>query len=271
MRCINIGTRGFVPAPPRRPSPLEPHIDFTFKERLQEELLLRDPPQPFPAEPLNRSCPLLRLRDMLTPKARPPVRLNQGVQEREAPGSLQSASSKPTALSPTPRSSNRNRRVLKHDAEALYPSDASLFSAASIEFGGPPTRTATGSVDRYEAAPGASSVLWGSMRSLYGGQIIFWDLGLVIAFPAGSTILLPLGCFVIRLLRSGRRAAVIPSFNGPEGGITRWIQNGHRSDVSFAVKATKAEHDQREVLRARAATQTHGQHSQITLTSWIVA
>ncbi|KAJ7078640.1 hypothetical protein C8R43DRAFT_1143378 [Mycena crocata] len=87
MRCINIGTRGFVPAPPRPPlvidefnipryivasadSPLEPHIDFPFKERLQEELLLRDPPQPFPAEPLESELPPLRLRDMLTPKAR---------------------------------------------------------------------------------------------------------------------------------------------------------------------------------------------------------
>ncbi|KAJ7016349.1 hypothetical protein C8F04DRAFT_1202424, partial [Mycena alexandri] len=31
---------------------LEPHIKFSLSKRLREELALRDPPQPFPADPL---------------------------------------------------------------------------------------------------------------------------------------------------------------------------------------------------------------------------
>ncbi|KAJ7078639.1 hypothetical protein C8R43DRAFT_853968, partial [Mycena crocata] len=59
-----------------------------------------------------------------------------------------------------------------------------------------------------------------------GGQIIFWDLGLVIAFPAGSTILLPLGLLRYSFVevREGERRYSVVQWAG--SGITRWIQNG---------------------------------------------
>ena len=63
-RRINILTPGFVHKPrltkrqpsrfviPPLESALEPHINFSLIDRLDEEQAIRDPPQPFPEEPL---------------------------------------------------------------------------------------------------------------------------------------------------------------------------------------------------------------------------
>ncbi|KAJ7106118.1 hypothetical protein C8R43DRAFT_1140605 [Mycena crocata] len=139
---------------------------------------------------------------------------------------------------------------LQHDPCAMYPSDASVFSAASVEFGGPPRgQASTGVPDRYEAGSWSILCALGKYSSVHGGHVIFWDLGLVIAFPSGSTILIPTGLvrYSFVKVREGERRYSVLQWAG--SGLTRWALNGGRTDVEFAGHATEAEHAEREARR----------------------
>ncbi|KAK7002262.1 hypothetical protein R3P38DRAFT_3215414 [Favolaschia claudopus] len=132
--------------------------------------------------------------------------------------------------------------LLEVDPDAYYPCDTSDFSVITFELGGPHRRTDHRGMPRtYE--PGSWTVLTalGQYDPSKGGMIILWDLGWVITFAPGDTILLPAG--VIRY-----------SFVAVRPGETRYsmIQsagNGDRDDITFAESATEAEHVDRERLR----------------------
>ncbi|KAJ7702599.1 hypothetical protein B0H16DRAFT_1748215 [Mycena metata] len=78
---------------------------------------------------------------------------------------------------------------LQHDSSALYPCSSSVFSTATVEFG--PHLQSTNR--RHQAASWSILVALGKYVPRLGGHIILWDLGLVIAFPPGSCILIPTG------------------------------------------------------------------------------
>ncbi|KAF8059318.1 hypothetical protein FPV67DRAFT_1426687, partial [Lyophyllum atratum] len=73
----------------------------------------------------------------------------------------------------------------------------------------------------------------GSFNPKLGGHIILWELGLIVEFPAGSTVLFP--------------SAVVEHFNTPvqahesrysftqysAGGLFRWAEHGMKSDKDF--------------------------------------
>jgi hypothetical protein len=84
---------------------------------------------------------------------------------------------------------------LTHDARALYPSDSSVFSAATFEFGGPHCRTVleTGEPDHFQAAQWSILTALGKYAPMRGSHVILWELGLVVSFPPGSSILIPSG------------------------------------------------------------------------------
>ncbi|KAF7373695.1 hypothetical protein MSAN_00580500 [Mycena sanguinolenta] len=138
---------------------------------------------------------------------------------------------------------------LKYNADAMYPCDSSVFSAATFEFGGPHCRnTPTGAPDRFHAATWSVLTSLGRYVPLSGGHIIFWDLGLVVTFPPGASILIPTG--VIRYsfikFRPGEHRYSLLQWAGT--GISRWFQNGHHMDNDFAMQATRVEHEVREAL-----------------------
>jgi hypothetical protein len=87
---------------------------------------------------------------------------------------------------------------------------------------------------------------------MHGGHIIFWDLGLVVCFPPGATILFPAGLlrYSFVKVRPGEHRHAVLQWAG--GGITRWLANGHLPDAEFAVHATREEHEAREQRRCEA-------------------
>ncbi|KAJ6624293.1 hypothetical protein B0H10DRAFT_1666288, partial [Mycena sp. CBHHK59/15] len=68
----------------------------------------------------------------------------------------------------------------------------------------------------------------GKYAPMRGGHIILWDLGLVVSFPSGSSILIPTG--IIRYsfvkVRDGEHRYSLLQWAG--SGIARWLQNGRR-------------------------------------------
>ncbi|KAJ7799665.1 hypothetical protein B0H13DRAFT_1673356, partial [Mycena leptocephala] len=132
----------------------------------------------------------------------------------------------------------------------------SVFSAITLEFGGPHRQTtATGLPTTYEAGTWSCLAALGKYAPMHGGHIIFWDLGLVVCFPPGATILFPAGLlrYSFVKVRPGEHRYAVLQWAG--GGITRWFTNGRRFDVEFAVGATREEHEAREERR-RAAHDT---------------
>ncbi|KAJ7086889.1 hypothetical protein B0H15DRAFT_801511 [Mycena belliarum] len=142
---------------------------------------------------------------------------------------------------------------LEHKRSALYPCDSSVFSSTTFEFGGPHRRTSSnGQPDRFQA--GAWSVLHalGNYAPTRGGHVIFWDLGIVVCFPSGSTILIPTGVIHYSFVKVREDEFRYSLLQWAGAGISRWLANGHRTDLEFAVHATAAEHAQREETRMYA-------------------
>ncbi|KAJ6488306.1 hypothetical protein C8R47DRAFT_978854, partial [Mycena vitilis] len=132
---------------------------------------------------------------------------------------------------------------------------SSVFSAATFEFGGPHRQTiAQGLPNRYHATSWAILTALGKYAHSRGGHIILWDLGLVVSFPPGTTILLPPS--IIRYsfvkVRQGEHRYALLQWAG--AGLFRWFANGRRSDLEFAVKATRQEHTAHESRRRAAHT-----------------
>jgi hypothetical protein len=91
----------------------------------------------------------------------------------------------------------------------------------------------------------------GNFDFLRGGQIILWDLGLVIDFPPGSTILIPSA--VVRhsntTIQAGETRYSFTQYAA--GGLFRWVRNGFCSDKTFVAKATRKQMKERDAARRR--------------------
>ncbi|KAJ7741966.1 hypothetical protein DFH07DRAFT_750743, partial [Mycena maculata] len=130
---------------------------------------------------------------------------------------------------------------------------SSVFSAATFELGGPHIRARPiGLPDRFQANSWSILTALGVYAPLHGGHIILWDLGLVVSFPAGSTILIPAG--IIRYsfvkVRAGERRYSLLQWAG--AGVDRWLENGMRTDEEFAAEASRLQHQQHETCRRYA-------------------
>jgi hypothetical protein len=86
----------------------------------------------------------------------------------------------------------------------------------------------------------------GKFNFLQGGQIVLWELGLVIDFPPGSTILIPSA--VVRhsntTIQASETRYLFTQYAA--GGLFHWVRNGYCSDKTFLVKATKEQMGKRE-------------------------
>ncbi|KAJ7701599.1 hypothetical protein B0H16DRAFT_1348124 [Mycena metata] len=146
----------------------------------------------------------------------------------------------------------QKQEFLQHHPDALYPCDSTVFSAITFELGGPHCRGFGGSADRHQAETWSVLHALGDYSSLHGGHIILWDLGLVVCFPPGSSILIPTGIIrysFVRVRPGETRYSVIQHTGG---GIARWFSNGKRTDVDFARKADSEQHATREANRRAA-------------------
>jgi hypothetical protein len=164
--------------------------------------------------------------------------------------------------------------LLKHYPTLMYPSDSSVFSAVTFEFGGPHRQNMpSGSPTTYEAAKWSCLTALGKYAPMHGGHIIFWDLGLVVCFPPGATILFLAGLirYSFVKVRQGEHRHAVLQWAG--GGIACWLANGCRPDVEFAVHATRQEHDAREQRRGevhKAALESFPIEGELPEEGWIL-
>jgi hypothetical protein len=66
-----------------------------------------------------------------------------------------------------------------------------------------------------------------------GGHLVLWDLGLVVEFPAGSTILIPSALVVhsnTAIQPQEKRFSIVQY---AAGGLFRWVQNGCMTDKTL--------------------------------------
>ncbi|THU92409.1 hypothetical protein K435DRAFT_605584, partial [Dendrothele bispora CBS 962.96] len=79
-----------------------------------------------------------------------------------------------------------------------------------------------------------------------GGHLILWDLGLIIRFPPGSTILIPSALITHSNvpIQEGETRYSFVQYSA--AGLFRWVYNGFKSDTDFEAAATSAQSAKRE-------------------------
>jgi len=142
-----------------------------------------------------------------------------------------------------------------HPLYAKYPNLkrnflCSIFACATFNFG--PLTITFSHTNQGNLGWGWCSVsALGPFNHLLGSHLILWDLGLVIDFPPGSTILIPSA--VIRhsntTIQDDERRYSFTQYAA--GGLFRWVYNGFCSDRDFLAKASKAQKTKRDADRAR--------------------
>ncbi|KAJ3804826.1 hypothetical protein F5876DRAFT_82570 [Lentinula aff. lateritia] len=70
-----------------------------------------------------------------------------------------------------------------------------------------------------------------------GGHLVLWDLGLVIRFPPGSTILFPSSLITHSTIPIQKGETRFAFIQYSSGGLFRWRANGFQSDKDFFSKA----------------------------------
>ncbi|KAK6974635.1 hypothetical protein R3P38DRAFT_2377648, partial [Favolaschia claudopus] len=141
--------------------------------------------------------------------------------------------------------------MFDHNPNTFYPNEASVFSAATMELGGPHhnVRDHRGELRDLEPAGWNLLTALGKYRSFHGGHVIFWELGLVVQFPPGSHILLPAGLVHYSFVKVDTNETRFSLLQWAGAGVRRFLDNGRRLDMDFAAKATVNEHAGRERRR----------------------
>ncbi|GLB44850.1 hypothetical protein LshimejAT787_1801870 [Lyophyllum shimeji] len=139
--------------------------------------------------------------------------------------------------------------LLAHDSSLQRNFLGSVFAACTYNFG--PATVTKPHLDRANLAWGWCVITaLGRFNPDLGGHLILWDLGLVIRFPPGSTILIPSAI----LTHSN-----VPIADGEErfsftqyasGHLFRYVDNGFKTDKAFEAQATKEQLQRREESRA---------------------
>lgn len=79
-----------------------------------------------------------------------------------------------------------------------------------------------------------------------GGHFILWDLGLIIRFPPGSTILLPSALLTHSNIPIQNGEVHYSIVQYASAGLFCWVYNSFMSNKDFMAKATTAEKKKRE-------------------------
>ena len=76
----------------------------------------------------------------------------------------------------------------------------------------------------------------GKFNADLGGHIVLWDLGLVVRFPPGSTIILPSALLTHSnvKIQPGEERFSLTQYTA--GGLLRWVYNGFVSDKSLLAR-----------------------------------
>lgn len=116
----------------------------------------------------------------------------------------------------------------------------SVFASISFNLG--PRTVSWPHTDSYNLGYGWCAITaLGKFNPDLGGHLILWNLGLVIRFPPGSTILIPSSLLThsnVPIQKGETRYSIIQYSSS---GLFRWIYNGFRSDKTFEAEASDEE------------------------------
>jgi hypothetical protein len=108
----------------------------------------------------------------------------------------------------------------------------SVFSCAALNLG--PTVVCTPHKDCNNCPFGWCSILaLGNFEAKAGGQIVLWEMGLIIDFPPGATILIPSALVTHWNLPIGSQESRSSFTQFTPGNIFRYVENGFRTDAEL--------------------------------------
>ncbi|RDB19447.1 hypothetical protein Hypma_013505 [Hypsizygus marmoreus] len=141
-------------------------------------------------------------------------------------------------------------KVLMHDSTLWRNFDRSVFAAATFNLG-PITMTCP-HLDQGNLAWGWCAITaLGTFDANRGGHMVLWDLGLVIQFLPGSTILISSAILKHSNVKVPEGEIRCSFTQYTAGGLLRYAYNGFWMDKTVLACADKAEMDRRKMDRQR--------------------
>ena len=139
----------------------------------------------------------------------------------------------------------------KHNLGKLYDAALGDFPCRSFNLG--QQSLSSPHTDNANLAQGWCSITpLGSFDHKKGGHLILWDFGLMIEFPAGSTVLIPSALIIHSNTSLGTGETRFCIVQYAAGGLFRWVENGFMTEENWLAKASKEErqaHDNRRNSR----------------------
>ncbi|KAJ8473445.1 hypothetical protein ONZ45_g16297 [Pleurotus djamor] len=108
------------------------------------------------------------------------------------------------------------------------------FGSITVNFG--PQTVSIPHIDYANLATGMCAITaLGDFDPDAGGHLVLWELGIVLRYPAGSTVLIPSALIHHSNLpiHPGERRYSITQYSA--GGLFRWVENGYCSDKDSAI------------------------------------
>lgn len=130
--------------------------------------------------------------------------------------------------------------LLKHHPDLKWLWRHSPFAAATWNLG-PQTATFTHRDKRNSAGGWCAITALGDFNPDEGGHLVLDDLGLVIRFPPGSTVLIPSAVLAHSNVPvpAGQRRYSLTQYTA--GGLMRWCEYGRQKLTEWEEKATPAQ------------------------------
>ncbi|KAJ3712060.1 hypothetical protein C8R42DRAFT_545618, partial [Lentinula raphanica] len=119
--------------------------------------------------------------------------------------------------------------LLQKQPELRTPFPNSSFAAVTFNLG--PRSYSPPHMDADNSASGwCSDTPLGNFDPDKGGHLVLWDLGLIIRFPPGSTILFPSALITHSTIPIQEHETRFAMIQYSSGGLFRWRENGFKSD-----------------------------------------
>ncbi|KAJ3968521.1 hypothetical protein EV361DRAFT_829887 [Lentinula raphanica] len=143
-----------------------------------------------------------------------------------------------------------NRQLLLHHPHlrSNFP-EKTVFAALTLNLG--PRSFSPPHMDADNGAGGwCTDTPSGNYDPDKGGHLVLWDMGLVIRFPPGSSILFPSALITHSTLPIQEHETRYAFIQYSSGGLFRWRANGFRSEKEVQATASPEEKANREAERA---------------------
>ncbi|KAJ3837447.1 hypothetical protein F5878DRAFT_539433, partial [Lentinula raphanica] len=139
--------------------------------------------------------------------------------------------------------------LLQKQPELQTPFPDTSFAAVTFNLG--PRSYSPPHMDADNSASGwCADTAMGAFDPDKGGHLVLWDLGFVVRFPPGSTILFPSALITHSTIPIQEHETRYAMIQYSSGGLFRWRENGFKSDKAFLSQASPSELIDRQSARA---------------------